>query len=676
MTAPSIGNGLPPGLPAQAEQLYRRRALAQSLALVEKVLAEDPLHAPMLYLRALILRDTGDVPGAQRGLKELVRRAPRFAPAYEALGHLYHAQGRVPEAIQALRMATAIDSSLAGSWKLLARLLDSESSEEESQQALQGYLKASHTHPAVAKIAELLQTNRLDVAEALCREYLQRHPTDVSAIRLLADLGTRVGQHRDAQRLLERCLELAPDFHLARYDYARVLNRLRDSAEALRHVEVLLRTDADNLAYHVLHAAILVRLGRFDEAVASYGRVLQRDPDHAPIWLSYGHALKTNGAQVDAINAYLEAIRLRPDLGEAYWSLANLKTYRFEPVQVDGMRAALADPNCRPREVVHFCFALGKALEDLGEHADAFAVYERGNAIKKSQVRYDADDNERAADRAIATCVPELFLRQAGAGAPDDSPIFLVGLPRAGSTLLEQILASHSRVEGTAELPDVIALARQLDEEARGLGGAGYPEVLSDLDRDRFRALGEEYLRRTLPQRRGAPRFIDKMPNNFAHVGLISLMLPNAKIIDARRHPMAACFSGFKQLFAAGQHFTYGLEDIARYYATYVRLVDHWAEVLPGKVLTIRYEDVVADTEAQVRRMLAYCGLEFEPQCLEFHKTERAVRTASSEQVRQPVYRSALEQWRHYEPFLAPARAVLGPLVDRYERELTGSPPG
>jgi tetratricopeptide (TPR) repeat protein len=386
--------------------------------------------------------------------------------------------------------------------------------------------------------------------------------------------------------------------------------------------------------------------------------------------------LKTLGKRQEAIESYQAAVAARPDFGDAYWSRANLKTYRFSQEEITQMEAHEAAATTQPVDRYHLCFALGKALEDQGEYAQSWEYYERGNALKRAQSRYRPEITETNTRRQIEVCTAEFFAARTAAGAPDPDPIFIVGLPRSGSTLIEQILASHSKVEGTQELPELPRIVLELQGRDPNPNDPRYPGVLTELTLDDFRKLGERYMAETRTYRQAAsntrrdpaprPFFIDKMPNNFRHLGLLHLMLPNAKVIDARREPLACCFSNFKQLFASGQEFTYDLEDIARYYRTYLELMRHWDEVLPGKALRCEYEDLVEDLEGQVRRILDFCGLAFEPACLEFHKTERSISTASSEQVRQPLFRAGLDQWQHYEPWLGPLKNALGDALLRY----------
>jgi tetratricopeptide (TPR) repeat protein len=510
--------------------------------------------------------------------------------------------------------------------------------------------------------ARALCEDRLPEAERLIKTHLKTAPTDVAAIRMLAELATRIGRYRDAEALLEHCLELAPGFTGARHNLAIVLHRQNKAEAALTHIERLLAEDPADPNYRNLMAAALSLVGEYGRAIALYEGVLAERSGEPKVWLSYGHALKTAGRSADAVAAYRRAIALAPTLGEAFWSLANLKTVPFEPAEVQAMTEAVERAQLGDDDRLHLHYALGKALEDAGDFAGSFGHYAAGARIRRGQIDYDADETTRQAERTKAFFTPRFFATRRGAGCPSEAPIFVVGLPRSGSTLIEQILASHSAVEGTMELPEIVSIAREL---AGDKGASAYPEGLAELSGPELAALGERYLERTRIQRKaGKPFFVDKMPNNFLHVGLIRLMLPNAKIIDARRHPMGACFSAFKQHFARGQHFSYDLAELGRYWRDYAGLIDHFDAVQPGAVLTVRYENMVEATEAEVRRLLAFCGLPFEPACLAFHETQRAVRTASSEQVRRPIYREGLDQWRSYASHLGALQAALGGAVD------------
>ena len=407
-------------------------------------------------------------------------------------------------------------------------------------------------------------------------------------------------------------------------------------------------------------------LGDHEKALTLYQDLLEGAPRAPDLHLSIAHTYKTLGRPQESIESYRRAAAARPNFGDAYWSLANLKTYRFSDEEIARMRQEEAAPGTELIDRYHLCFALGKALEDRSEFGDSYSYYERGNALKKSESRYRPESIENNARLQAQVCTADFFAQRRDVGCPAPDPIFIIGLPRSGSTLLEQILASHSKVEGTSELADIPRIVQELQGREAAFENPEllrYPQVLSQMPPPEFTQLGEKYIRDTQIYRTDKPFFIDKMPNNFRHLGLIQLMLPNAKIIDARREPMACCFSNFKQLFAAGQEFTYSIEDIARYYRSYVELMAHWDTVLPGRVLRVLHEEVVEDLESNVRRLLDFCGLAFEPACLEFHKTERSIRTASSEQVRQPIFKEGLDQWRHFEPWLGPLKQALGPLV-------------
>ena len=502
-----------------------------------------------------------------------------------------------------------------------------------------------------------LNENRLDVAERLLKPHLKEDPFDAAAIRMLAELAARIGRWRDSENLLRRAVEIAPGFTAARANLALVLGRTGRPAEALELLDEIFAADPEDHALANLKAATLGKLGDFDEAIALYERILRETPDQPRIWMSYGHMLKTIGRQAEAIAAYRKALAITPGLGEAWWSLANLKTVKFDDDDRAAMRDAFALPGLGDEDRFHLDFALGKALHDAGKPEEAFAHYRKANALRLTQQPYGPEQLGRTVDRCIEQFTAEaLAERDGGCEAPD--PIFIVGLPRAGSTLVEQILSSHTLVEGTAELPDIPALVQRLGR---------YPADVLALTLDQRQELGREYLKRAGVQRRtDRPFFIDKLPNNWLFVPFIQLILPRAKIIDARRHPMGCCLSNFRQHFARGQPFTYDLEHLGRYYSDYVRLMAHIDAVLPGRVHRVIYERMVEDTETEVRALLDHIGLGFEPACLEFHKTERAVRTASSEQVRRPIYKDATEEWRAYEPFLGPLRSALGDVLDRY----------
>jgi tetratricopeptide (TPR) repeat protein len=643
-------------------ELLRLRQLAPALQAADALLRTVPENRDVLYLRAVAQRLAGDIPAALATLIEVERLHPRFSGLHQERGHCHVALRQAPEAIRCFLRAVNINPALPASWRLLESLYRMAGQDHEAAQAAEHVATLRQLPSEVVTATALFSDGELAPAEQLIRTYLQAHRDHIEAMRLLARIGTEREVLDDAQLLFERVLELAPDYHLARFEYAQVLARRHLYLEAHQQVARLLGLDPENRNYRTLHALTLVGLGQHEQALALYRGLLAGAAQSAELHLSIAHSLKTLGSAAAAIAEYRAAADSRPGYGEAYWSLANLKTYRFTAAEIDRMRAAEALPATPTADRYHLCFALGKALEDEGQFELSFEYYCRGNTLKRAASGYQPEKLEASARLQREVCTRALFARHAGAGSPAPDPIFIVGLPRSGSTLIEQILASHSAVEGTQELADVPRLVAGLQ---------GY-EVLERLTADDFRRLGEQYLHDTRAYRAtGRPRFIDKMPNNFRHIGLIHLILPKATIIDVRRAPMACCFSNFKQLFAHGQTFTYGLEDIGRYYRTYLEIMNHWDEVLPGRVLRIHYEDVVGDLEGSVRRLLSHCGLELEPACLEFHQTERSVRTASSEQVRQPIYRDGLEQWRHYERWLGPLREALGDAVDGYRCELS-----
>ena len=647
------------------------RLLAADPAMAEaqarEILQAVPGNPQALLVLAAALRMSGQEPAALEVIAPLAQAAAEWALAQMELGLTLAGLGRNRPAIEALMRATRLEPGLSDAWRALGDQLAIVGDERGADDAYARQIKASVKDPELLEAASALCDNRLAVAERQLRDFLKRRPTDVAAIRMLAETGARLGRYDDAQVLLERCLELAPGFVAARYNYATVLHRQNKASEAIAQADLLLAREPRNAGYRNLKAAALVRIGEYEQAIAHYDGLLQDHPTQPLGWMSYGHALKTVGRTGDSIGAYRRSIELLPRLGEAWWSLANLKTFRFTAADIEAMRAQLERSDLGPEDGYHLHFALGKAFEDAGAYAESFDHYRQGNALRRAAVDYDPEETAGHVRRSKELFTPAFFAARAGVGSRAPDPIFIVGLPRAGSTLIEQILSSHSMVEGTMELPDVIGIAKRLGGRRRRSDVSSYPEALADLKPDEFRVLGEEFLDRTRIQRKlGRPFFIDKMPNNFAHIGLIHLMLPEARIVDARRHPLGCGFSGFKQHFARGQTFTYDLGEIGRYYADYVELMDHFDRVLPDRIHRVIYERMVEDPEAEVRRLLDYCGLPFEAGCLRFHENERAVRTASSEQVRQPIFTDAVEHWRNYEPWLDPLKAALGATLDAY----------
>ena len=639
---------------------------AQSLRGAEALLAQVPENRDVLYLIAMNQRFLNRIPEALTTLEHLERHHPLYSRLYQERGHCHVAMRDAPRAIDAFLRGVNINPALPKSWSMLESLYRMTRETENAATAAAHVATLKRLAPEVLHATGLFADGESILAEAIVRAYLLKHGDEVEAMRLLARIGMQREVFDDAELLLEAVLDIAPDYRAARHDYARTLLERHKHLRAREELETLLKLDPLNSQYLTLYATANVGLGEHEKAVALYQQLLVHAPQAADLHLSLAHCLKTLGHQPQAIDAYRAAAAARPNYGDAYWSLANLKTYRFTESEIERMRAAEALPGTALVDRYHLSFALGKAFEDRGEYAESFRFYERGNGLKRSESRYRPEILETNTRRQIEVCTADFFAHRAGVGNQSPAPIFIVGLPRSGSTLLEQILASHSQVEGTSELADVPRAVLDLQGRDPDLDNPRYPGVLVDAALQDFQRMGDKYLRDTRIYRSGKPYFIDKMPNNFRHIGLIHLLLPNAKIIDARREPMACCFSNFKQLFAAGQEFTYSIADIARYYRTYLELMQHWDRVLPGRILRVQHDAVVDELEGNVRRILSFCGLPFEPACVEFHKTERSVRTASSEQVRQPIFREGLDHWMHYEPWLKPLAEALGDARMRY----------
>ena len=651
---------------AHAARLLKRDPLL-AIQQAHEILAAAPGHPQARLVLGAAHRCAGQVQTALDILESLVREQPRATSVHIELANAQVVAGRTADAIATLRSALLLRPDSADAWRMLADQLDEVGDTQGADRARANHLKVSTKDPRLMQAAMALVANDLAMAEARLRAHLKVHSTDVAALRMLGEVAVRLKRYPEAQILFERCLELAPSFDGARQNYAMLLNREGKAAQALPHVLQLLAADPRDLGYRNLQAAILANGGDYDESIKAYEAVLRDYPLQSKIWMSYGHALKTRRRPVDSIAAYRHAISIEPTLGEAYWSLANLKTFRFDGADLVAMRDALRRPALSDDDRLHFEFALGKALEDASEYAESFDHYLQGNAIRKTLHPYDPQDTTQFVRNSKTVFTADFFASREGVGATIPDPIFIVGLPRAGSTLIEQILASHSQVEGTMELPDMPRIGADILRHAAPGEGKGFAHAVAALSVQDLRAFGERYMADTRHQRKtGKLYFIDKMPNNYLYAGLIHLILPNAKIIDARRHPVGCCFSAFKQHFARGQSFTYDLEDIGRYYRDYVDLMAHFDVVLPGRVHRVFYETMIDDTETQVRHLLQYCGLPFEEQCLRFYENDRAVRTASSEQVRQPIFRDGVDHWRHYEPWLAPLKDTLGSALTDY----------
>jgi tetratricopeptide (TPR) repeat protein len=647
-------------------ELSKLRRHSEALAAAETLALKEPQNRDALYLVAANQRCLNQTDEALTTLERLEQKHPKFSLLFQERGYCYMTLGDAPRAIDAFLQAVNLNPALTKSWTMLERLYRATGEEKGAVVACDQVSMLQRLPLEVVRAGSLFSDGDLALAEEVLGGYLNNGGNHAEAFRLLARIKQQCYAFDEAERLLEGALQIAPNYRAARLDYVRVLLVGQKYLQAHEVIGSLLELEPGSKDLLSLYAAACVGLGRHQSAIELYRRLLADSPCSAELHVELGHSLKSVGEQKEAISCYHAAAAIKPSFGDAYWSLANLKTYRFSEDEITSMRAQEASSAARRVDRYHLCFALGKAYESRNKYAESWQFYERGNALKRAETQYHPEIIEINAQKQIEVCTAEFFAARVGFGAPDSDPIFVVGLPRSGSTLLEQILASHSQVHGTQELPDVPRIVRGLDGPRSDPYSPRYPGVLADLGPEEFRRLGERYITDTRPYRRDKPLFVDKMPNNFRHIGLIHLMLPKAKIIDVRREPIACCFSNLKQLFASGQEFTYGIEDVARYYKTYLEMMRHWDAVLPGRVLRVFYEEVVQDLERSVRRILEFCDLKFEPGCLEFYKLDRSVATASSEQVRQPVFRAGLLQWQNYEPWLGPLKSHLDDALVRY----------
>ena len=627
-------------------------APARAAKQAAELLAAVPGHPQALLLLGAARARLGDAEGAWAVLEPLARAQPRAAAVQAEFGSLLAGFGQTEAAIAALRRATTLKPDLPQAWRTLGDLLIFAGRGDEADAAYARHLRASVRDPDLMAAAIALCDADLPRAERLLRTHLKQAPNDVAAIRMLAEAATRLGRYEAAENLLARCLELAPKFAGARHHYAVVLYRQDRAAEAVPHLQTLLEADPFDPNTRNLLAAALAGIGDQDRAIALYAGLVETLPRQPRLWLSYGHALRTAGRHDDAVSAYRACLALAPTIGDAWWSLANLKTGTLRAADLASMRAALASATASDEDRFHLHYALGRALEEASEFAASFAHYAQGAKLRRAEISYDGAVVSAQIDATIALFTPAFLAARAGLGCADPAPIFIIGLPRSGSTLIEQMLASHPLVEGTMELPELPNLVREIS--------GAYPACLAGIAPESLVGWGAKYLDRARIYRKtDRPFFIDKLPNNWLHVGLIHLIFPHAKIIDARRDAMATGFSAFKQHFARGQHYSYDLTELGRFYRDYLRLMDHIDVVLPGRVHRVQYEEMVENTEAELYRLLNYCALAFDPACLSFHQNRRPVRTASSEQVRRPIFREGLDQWRNYEPWLGPLRNAL-----------------
>jgi len=647
----------------EAKSLLENSRLVEAEKKTETILEEYPNNGEALYIMAVCQRYLNRLEEALKTLRQLKQIRPGYGRAFQEEGHVCIAAGYTSQALVAYRHAVSLNNSLIASWAALTKILNNQGKIENAKITQTEYEKLEALPSELLSVRNMIAEGYNYQAERLCRKFLMQNKRNVEGMRLLASLGIASDVLDDAEFLLEKAIEFEPNNNFARNDYMEVLYRRQKYQQSLEQAKILKKNEPNNLKYQIAYANQAVAVGDYKTALKIYDKANKVMSNNAELRLVHGHALKTIGKVDAAIESYRKSYTARNDYGDAYWSLANLKTYQFAENEVNLMTENEAATSTLLTDRIHLCFALGKHYENSKQFKQSFYYYERGNTLQKTEQHYTKEQMTNILALQEEYCSASLFKNKKDQGCKKSDPIFIVGLPRAGSTLLEQILASHSQVDGTLELPNIPSLAYKLAGRKTINETPDYPANLHSLDANELKLFGEKYIEETRVHRQKAPYFIDKMPNNFRHIALIQLILPNAKIIDARRNPMGCCFSGFKQLFASGQQFSYGLDEIGTYYRDYIKIMDHWDKVLPGKILRVQYENVVGNLEHEVKRILDYCELPFEENCINFHKTERNVRTPSSEQVRQPIYKSGLAQWKKYESWLQPLKNALGDLV-------------
>ena len=644
---------------SDATQAVKESRFEDALNLLKVLLKENPNHIDILYLSAVSTRFLKQFEVSLKHIEQLLFNAPDMGRAYQELGHLNRDMGNEEKAVMHYRQACELNPALPSSWSYLNKYFEKIQNKPAADHALEQIKKLQSLPGLLLFIEQILNEGRLGLAETKCRAFLKENPTHTYAMSLLAEIANRFGYFDDAEFLLQKAVEFKPKDGDLRLKYASILRKKQKFAQTTEQVNILCDQFPDNLNYQAQKASDVMQGGDHSKAITMFDDILKKNPYNFSTLTSKGHAQKTLGSTDQAIKSYQSAYQIKPDHGEAFFSLANLKTYSFSDYELDSMRQQVERVDLSLRDKAYFHFALAQGCEVKGEYEEAFFHLDRGNQIKNDQSKYSIENMEREFQAQIDIC-NDSFFKELGQGGNDTKdPIFILGLPRAGSTLIEQILASHSMVDGTLELPNILSMAQSLrGDDIYGKEG-NYPKSMESLTLEQREAFGKNFIEDTRMHRKDAPMFTDKMPNNFRHIGLIHLIMPNAKIIDARRYPLDCCFSMFKQLFAQGQEFTYGLEEAGSYYNSYVKLMNHWDEVLPGKVLRVNNEDVVDDLEGQVTRMLEFIEIPFEEECISFYKTERLVRTPSSEQVRKPVNKDGMERWKPYAKYLKPLLNVL-----------------
>ena len=639
---------------SEARQAVKESRFKDALGLLEIILEGQPENIDSLYLAAVCSRYLKSFDDSQKYIEGLLTLAPDMGRAYQELGHLNRDMGNEDKSVMHYRQACELNPALLAPWKILYNYFKKNNNKPAADHALQQINKLESLPASLLYIDQIMNEGRLGIAETKCRAFLKKNPTHTYAMSILAEIANRLGYFDDAELLLEKAVEFKPKDGELRMKYATILRKKQKFAKTMEQVNILCDQHPDNLSYQAQKASEVMQNGGHEEAIKILDNILKKNPYNFSTFTSKGHAQKTLGQTDQAIKSYQAAYQIKSDHGEAYFSLSNLKTYSFSSDELDAMRNHAQRVDLSLRDKAYFHFALAQGCESIGEFDEAFLHLEKGNKIKNDQSKYSIERMDAELQAQIDICNEDFFDNLGAGGHQTKDPIFILGLPRAGSTLIEQILASHSMIDGTLELPNILSTAQGLrgDDIYGKLGN--YPKSMESLTSEKRESLGKIFIDDTKMHRENAPMFTDKMPNNFRHIGLIHLIMPNAKIIDARRYPLDCCFSMFKQLFAQGQEFTYGLAEAGSYYNSYVKLMDHWDRVLPNKILRVNNEDVIDDLDGQVRRMLDYLELPFEEQCISFHETDRSVRTASSEQVRQPINKKGMGRWKPYAKHLKP----------------------
>ena len=645
---------------SKAADAIKRGDNIEAMRLLKSNLKKDENHIDSLYLAAVSSRYLKNYDDSKKYIESLLTNAPDMGRAYQELGHLNRDSGNEEDSIKHYRQACELNPALPSSWKALYSYFKKNENKPAADHAYM-QMNTLETMPnTLLFISQILNEGKLGIAEEKCREFLKQYPTNTYAMSLLSDIADRLGYFDDAEFLLESAVKLSPSDGELRMKYAMILRKKQKFAKTMEQVNILCEKFPENLSYQAQKASEIMQNGDHKGAIDLFDDILKKNPYNFSILTSKGHAQKTLGESDRAINSYQTAYQVKQDHGEAFFSLANLKTYEFSKNELNIMREQLQRVDLTMRDKAYFHFALAQGCEAVGEYDEAFFHLDSGNKIKNKQSKYSIERMDKELQAQIDVC-DELFFEKHGQGGHETKdPIFILGLPRAGSTLIEQILASHSMIDGTLELPNILSMAQSLrGDDIYGKEG-NYPKSMENLSLEKRIEMGEKFISDTSMHRNEAPRFTDKMPNNFRHIGLIHLIMPNAKIIDARRYPLDCCFSMFKQLFAQGQEFTYGLTEAGSYYKSYIKLMNHWDQVLPNKILRVNNEDIIDDLEGQVVKMLNFLELPFEESCITFYETDRSVRTASSEQVRKPINKAGMDRWKPYAKYLGPLLDGLG----------------